>query len=222
MKIVALIPAKKKSTRLPSKNFLILKKKNIFDYTISAAKKSKLFDKICISSDDHNFLNNLNRPKIEKFYRSKKLGKKNTPLVKVCLNFIKEFEKKYFKIDILCLLYPTAPLRDAEDIKKTFKLLNKKCHFALAATTYSMPPQQALFLLNKEYTKPVFKKLVKKNESEIGKIVVDNGSTYFCYVKKFKRNKSFYGKNLRVYIMKKSQSIDLNDTEDLKILKKLI
>ena len=167
-------------------------------------------------------MNQLNKPGIEKFYRNKELGKSNTPLVQVCLNFIKEFEKKHFEIDILCLLYPTAPLRDANDIKKTFKLLNKNCHYSLAATTYSMPPQQALFLLNAGYTKPVFEKLLKKNESEIGRMVVDNGSTYFCYVKKFKKNKSFYGKNLRVYVMKKSKSIDLNDREDLKILKKLI
>lgn len=223
MKVIALVPAKKKSIRLPSKNFITIKKKPILNYTISAAKNSKIFDDICISSDDYKFLDNLKETKIKKFYRNKKLGRSNVPLLDVCKDFIYEFEKIYYKFDILCILYPTAPLRSAIDIIKTFKLLNKKkCHFSLAATKYSMPPQQALVLKRNKFVKPLFKDMVTKNESEIGNLVVDNGSTYFFYTKSFLKQKTFYGKNLRVNIMKKTSSVDLNDQEDLKILKKLI
>ena len=37
MKVVALIPAKKTSVRLPNKNFLKIKNKPILDFTIQAA-----------------------------------------------------------------------------------------------------------------------------------------------------------------------------------------
>tara|TARA_B110000967_G_C18742136_1_gene488284 strand:+ start:152 stop:826 length:675 start_codon:yes stop_codon:yes gene_type:complete len=223
MKIVALIPAKKTSIRLPNKNFLKINKKPIFDYTIKAAKKSKIFDKICISSDNYKFLNNFEDKQIEKIYRKKKLGNKKTSLVDVCKDFIFEFQKSYYEFDILCLLYPTAPLRLSKDIIKTYKLLNKKkCHFSLAATKYTMPPQQALILKKNKFVKPLFKNLVTKNESDIGKLVVDNGSTYFVFVKNFLSQSTFYGNNLRVNVMKKTSSIDLNDKEDLKLLKKII
>ena len=46
-----LIPVKKKSTRLKNKNFLKLGNKSLFEIAVDKALKSKLFDKIYISSD---------------------------------------------------------------------------------------------------------------------------------------------------------------------------
>ena len=223
MKVVALIPAKKTSVRLPNKNFLKIKNKPILDFTIQAAKNSKIFDKICISSDNYKFLDNFKDKQIEKIFRKKKLGNSSASLVDVCKDFVFEFQQLYYKFDILCLLYPTAPLRLGNDIINTYKLLDKKkCHFSLAATKYTMPPQQALILKKNNFVKPLFKNLVTKNESDIGELVVDNGSTYFVFVKNFLSQRTFYGNNLRVNVMKKTSSIDLNDKEDLKILKKII
>jgi len=51
-KIFAIIPVKKKSSRLKNKNFLKIKGKTLFDITLDYAKKSKIFDQIIISSDD--------------------------------------------------------------------------------------------------------------------------------------------------------------------------
>ena len=49
--------------------------------------------------------------------------------------------------------------------------------------------------------------------------MVDNGSTYAFFVKDFLKQKKFFGKKLKVYIMPKNKSFDLNDKEDLEILK---
>ena len=56
MKILCLIPAKKYSSRLANKNFLILKRKPLVEWTIILAKKIKLFNEIIVSSDDDKIL----------------------------------------------------------------------------------------------------------------------------------------------------------------------
>ena len=51
MKIIAMIPARKGSTRLKNKNLAIINKKPLIYYSIKAAKESKVFDSIFLNSD---------------------------------------------------------------------------------------------------------------------------------------------------------------------------
>lgn len=222
-KIVALIPARKNSARLLNKNFLKVKKKSLISYTIDSAKKSKMFDHICVSTDNNKFLKNLKDQSILKFSRKKKLTSSSARLIDVCIDFIKSFEKKYGKIDILCLLYATSPLRNYKDIINTVNKLKKKnCNFVISVSNYNLPPHQALVVKKNFFAKPLFKKLINKREDDLGRLVVDNGSTYAFFRDNFLKEKTFYGKKLKVNIMPKNRSIDLNDSEDLKILKKML
>ena len=50
-KLIAIIPAKGNSVRLPNKNILNFHGKPMISWTIESALKSKLFDKIIISTD---------------------------------------------------------------------------------------------------------------------------------------------------------------------------
>lgn len=221
--IVALIPARKNSTRLFNKNFLKIKKKSLINYTIDSAKKSKIFKYICISTDNDKFLKNLKDKTILKFSRKKNLASSSARLIDVCVDFIKSFEKKYGKIDILCLLYATSPLRNYKDIKNTIKKLKKNdCNFAISVTNYNLPPHQALLVKKNFFVRPLFKKLINKRDEALGHLVVDNGSTYAFFRDDFLKEKTFYGKKLKVNIMPKNRSVDLNDLEDLKILKKML
>ena len=56
-KILAIIPAKKNSRRLPGKNMKILIDKPLLQYTIETAKKSRFIDSILCSTDDEKILN---------------------------------------------------------------------------------------------------------------------------------------------------------------------
>ena len=49
--IVGIIPARKNSKRIKNKNIKLLNGKPLIEYTIIEAKKSKLLDKIIVSTD---------------------------------------------------------------------------------------------------------------------------------------------------------------------------
>ena len=69
--IIALIPAKKNSTRIIGKNMKLLKKKPLFQYSIEAARKSKFIKKIFVSSDDDKILSLTKRLNCEAISRPK-------------------------------------------------------------------------------------------------------------------------------------------------------
>ena len=219
MRIAALIPAKKKSVRLKNKNFMLFKGIPIIEHTIKEAKKTKLFSEIAVSTDNKKIQNRLKTLNVKFHLRKKKLCNTKATLVEVIEEYLKNSKNK---IDILCVLLATAPLRNFKDIKSVIKLLNKKnCNFSLAATSYNLPPHQALKLKKNNFVYPLFKKIINEREDKFGKLVVDNGSTYAFFVKDFLKQKNFFGKKLKVYVMPKKKSFDLNDKEDLDIIKAL-
>ena len=70
-KNVCIIPARQGSTRLKNKNFKLFKNKKLIEHTIISAIKSKLFDKIILSSDSNKILALSKKYSITPFFRDK-------------------------------------------------------------------------------------------------------------------------------------------------------
>ena len=110
--ILAMIPARKGSVRLKSKNLALLNNKPLISYAINVCKKSKIFDKIIINSDDKIFEKISKRYKVDFYERPKLYGKTNTQSDEVVYDFINKF-----KCDIILWVNPIAPLQTSEEIK---------------------------------------------------------------------------------------------------------
>ena len=94
MKRLAIIPARGGSKRLKNKNILNLDGKPLICYTIEESIKSKLFDKIIISTDDDKIVRIAKSYDIEISIRDKKLATDDAKVVDVCIQEIKNQKKK--------------------------------------------------------------------------------------------------------------------------------
>ena len=218
-KLIAIIPAKGNSVRLPNKNILNFHGKPMISWTIESALKSKLFDKIIISTDSNKIKNICKSYNVEIFKRGKQTSSNNATVVDVCLEVLNLKENLNYKK--FCCLYATAPFRNQKIIKKVVNQVDlKNCHFSMAVTEFNFPFHQAL-ITNNNFLKPVWKKKLKLDYKKIQKVLVDNGSTYCASVSKFKKIKSFYGNSLKGIEMDWTQSIDINNLKDFLISKAL-
>ena len=79
---ILIIPARKGSTRIKNKNRKKFNGKPIIAYSILAAKKSKLFNKIHVSTNCKKIkkISTLYGVKFD-FYRPEKLSKNNVPIL---------------------------------------------------------------------------------------------------------------------------------------------
>ena len=80
--IIAIIPAKGDSRRVPNKNMQLLLGKPLLQHAIEYAKNSNKLSKIFVSTDDSNIAEFSNSKGIEVIMRSKNLGGE-TPLIDV-------------------------------------------------------------------------------------------------------------------------------------------
>jgi CMP-N-acetylneuraminic acid synthetase len=215
---LAVIPARGGSKRLPRKNVLPFLGKPIIGYTVEAARASKLFDRVIVSTEDDEIASIAAGFGAEVRERAKELASDTARVVDVCLDLLDREQAQGRAYDVLAVLYATAPLRTAEDIAGTVNLLEPgRCDFALAVTNYDLPPHQALKVGDDNAVAPMWPALINERADVIGKLCVDNGSTYAVSVGAFRRERGFYGPGLRGYLMPRSRSIDIDTPEDFEM-----
>ena len=93
IKRLLVIPARSGSKRIKNKNFRKFNGKPIISYSILTALRSKIFDKIVVSTDNANYIRYLKRYNIEISYRSKKLSNDNATIELVLRNIMLEYAK---------------------------------------------------------------------------------------------------------------------------------
>ena len=126
MKVVAVIPARADSKRLPRKNIQKLGGITLIDRSINFARKLKFIDDIVISTDDSYIIKKNRKKKFLKvFNRSKNLSGKNAKTIDVLIDVIKEYEKNFDRIETILLLQATSPFRSKKKIYYAYKKYKK-------------------------------------------------------------------------------------------------
>jgi pseudaminic acid cytidylyltransferase len=208
--MLAIIPARGGSKRLPRKNIADFHGKPLIAWTIEAAQKSNCFSEIVVSTDDEEIAAVAAKcwAKVER--RPADLATDESRVVDVCLSMLSARNCTQF-----ACLYATSPLRTGADISGVVGLLKPfRCDFAMAVAPFECSPHQAL----KEddgYLSPMWPELIEKRHNEIPRLYVDNGSTYAATVEAFRQHKTFYGPNLRGWVMPRERSVDIDTQLDL-------
>jgi CMP-N-acetylneuraminic acid synthetase len=120
-KIIAMIPARIGSTRLPKKNLALLSGHPLIYYALAAAKESGIFDRIVLNSDSPLFSEISERYDVEFYHRPDHLGSSEAKSDSVVYDFMKKHSG-----DILVWVNPTSPLQTGHKIKEIVAYFVKK------------------------------------------------------------------------------------------------
>ena len=190
-KILAIIPARKGSKRLPGKNTKELLGKKMIEYSIDEALKSKYISKIVISTDDEKVMDITNSKmkksseNISLIKRPKELCEDDTPTMPVLQHVLKSIPNEY---DTVILLQPTSPLRTVDHIDKCIDIfLKEEC-----------------------------KSLVTVKEVEPFNIFVPNGAVFIANRSMITKESKLRDRNVRLVIMSQEDSIDVDTEIDFK------
>jgi len=112
MKIIAMIPARIGSKRVPKKNLRLINGQPLISYSIDAAIKADIFDEIYINSDAEIFSEIAEGKDIEFYKRPERLGSDATNNDEFVADFISKVNG-----DILIQLLPTSPLITPDEIR---------------------------------------------------------------------------------------------------------
>lgn len=110
--ILAIIPARGGSKRIPGKNLKPMCGKPMIDWTIEAAKGSKYLDKIVVSTEDPAIVAAVSNRGVDIVDRPQDLAGDRSSVYDAIFHACEQYEP----FDYVCLLQITSPLRKTEDI----------------------------------------------------------------------------------------------------------
>lgn len=139
MNIIGLIPARGGSKKLPGKNIKDLHGKPLISYTIDAALKSSMLDRVIVTTDDEAIASAALQYKAEvPFMRPAELASDTSPDRPVIIHAVEWLkENENYSVDAVALLRPTTPFKTAELIDSCIKKLNESDYSAIRTVTRS-------------------------------------------------------------------------------------
>lgn len=220
--ILAIIPARGGSKRLPRKNILDLNGKPLIAYTIEAALKSNFITKTIVSSDDDEILNIAQKYGSKIIKRPDYLATDTATSFDVIEHTILNQNEKY---DYIILLQATSPLRDAKHIDEAIELLKSKNADAVVSVCEMDHSPLWSNTLNETLSMKGFLKdeVLNKRSQDLKKYYRLNGAIYICKTEKLLEEKSFFlNDNIFAYVMDRKSSIDIDTELDFLIAKTII
>ena len=140
---VAIIPARGGSKRIPRKNIKEFCGKPMIAWSIEAAQKSGVFDRIIVSTDEYG----AEVP----FMRPEELSNDFAGTIPVIRHATDWLISHGCELDFVCCIYATAPFIRAEDIVLGLATLGEQQgDYAFTVTRFPYPIQRALKVSNKQ------------------------------------------------------------------------
>ncbi len=215
---IAIIPARKNSQRLKNKNIKFFFGKPVIYYSIREAKKTKLFDKIIVTTDSEKI------KKIALKYgadividRKKKLSKNYISIVQVIKDAINSLNKLNIKCKYICCIFPASPLIKFTNIIRGYKkiLSKKNFDFVFAAKILNTKNQNIFILKNDKIKK------LKILNNTYTKIATDAGQFYWGCKASWLQNNSTFTKNISSVALDEYRAQDMNTIYDWNLSKML-
>lgn len=225
MNNLAIIPARSGSKGLKDKNIKMLNEKPLIAYSIKAAKESGLFDEIMVSTDSEKYAEIAKQwgAKVP-FLRSQELSNDTASSWDVVKDVIERYKSFGIEFDTVALLQPTSPLRSSEDIINGYEVMKEKAaNFVVSICEMDHSPLWANTLPDdhsmERFIRPEVVKIPRQSIPTYYRI---NGALYIIKVDYLMKTTDIYSAKSYATIMKKENSIDIDDQMDFTIAEVLI
>ena len=213
-KIIAIIPARAGSKRLPGKNTLPFAGRPCIQWTIDAACGCRQIDDVVVSTDDSKVSELVSEHKdLQLIHRPAYLAQNTSSTVDVVVHALEALGNRGQEYQWLLLLQPTSPLRTAADIEAAFDLLSEKEASGLVSICRTPHPREWVGTTTPGETLESFFQAteleVRSNELPISYTV--NGAIYIVKMDVFLRERTFFSeKNVIGFEMSRESSVDID------------
>lgn len=215
-KVLAIIPARGGSKGILNKNIKNFNGKPLIQWTIESALKSKLIDKIVVSSDSHKIINISKKLGADIVFRPKNISGDNATTESAVKHCVKYFKNSY---ETIVILSPTSPLRKKNDIDSAIHFFKSN----QLDSCFSGSKLTDFLIWNYDTTSKKFKSINydyknrgRRQERKVG--YVENGSIYIFKANFFIKKNNRIAGILDIFEMDFWQSFEIDEKEDWKLL----
>ena len=221
-KNICLIPARGGSKRIKNKNIKLFNNHPLISYAIKASKKSKIFDRVIVSTDSKKIAKISIKYGAEiPFLRSKNISTDKSTTLSVIKDVIKRL-KLYERYEFICVIYATAVRVSDKDLYNAQKKIKSdKSDMLISVTEFDYPPLRALKINNKNFLEFNWKQYAPKRSQDLPKLIRDAGQFYIYRISSISKIKNVIPKKTSFFMLRRYNAIDIDTPEDLELLKKI-
>lgn len=215
MKMLALIPARGGSKRIPKKNIREFFGRPIISYSIAAALEAEIFDEVMVSTD------NTEIAEISKtigaqipFLRSADTSDDHSTISDVVDEVLAQYEARGKLFDVVCVIYPTAPFVTAEKIKRGLNLLLERNHEAVFYVVKFSHPIQRAWTIDGEKLSFVSPENKNRRSQDLQATYHDAGQLFWITRQAFLRNRNVFVDDIGAVELPEREVQDIDTLED--------
>lgn len=222
--VLGIIPARGGSKGIPHKNMVELCGKPLIQYTFDAVCGSKMLTRCIVSTEDTMIKKYSEEQGFEVIDRPEELATDFTTTASVILYTLDFLKKKENYIpEYVMILQPTSPLRESKDIDECIDLIQKKGASSVVSVMelpHNYLPEK-LMVLKHERLFFESKDGIKYTTRQMQRtLYARNGAAIYLFkTSVIYETMSYYGDDCVPYIMPKCKSLDIDDYEDLELIK---
>lgn len=213
---LCVIPARGGSKRIPRKNIRDFCGKPMIAWSIEAAKESGCFDRIIVSTDDHEIgdvakIYGADVP----FIRPAALADDYLGITPVIAHAIQWHIDHDNKPDHACCVFATAPFIQAEDINRGLDLLlSSGVDFSFSVASYAFPIQRAIRITNGQRVEMFQPEHFNTRSQDLEEVWHDAGQFYWGNASAWLEGKALFSSNAAPVILPRHRVQDIDTPED--------
>lgn len=215
-KILAIIPARAGSKRIPNKNIKKFLGKPLITYTIEQAKKCKFIDRVIVDTDSFQVAKVAKAYGAEvPFLRPPKLATDKARVIDAIIHLLDRLknEQSYEPTHVM-ILQTTSPLREIQDIEACWDLMQKTD----ATTVLTVCPTHPRLYYMDEKQNIILANGSEKQSTNIQAwrlaYILNGCFVYIIKTSALRAEQSVITKNTKAVVCEKWRSVDLDEPED--------
>ena len=224
-KVLAVVPARGGSKRLPTKNILMLSGKPLIAWSIEAGLSSKYVDRVIVSTDDQEIANISKQWGADvPFIRPDELASDSATTMDTIVHALNSVDNAAETYAYILLLQPTSPLRTSAHIDEAVELMVERSADSVIGVSEVLHPYEWSNTLPENLSMDDFisKEAYFTRSQDFPKRYQINGAIYL--IKKdsmLLSGRMISDINSVAYIMDKLYSIDIDDEYDFLLAESL-
>jgi len=228
--VVALVPARAGSRRIPHKNVKLLGRHPLLAYTVAAALESGVFDSVVLSTDSEEVASLARHYGADvPFLRPADMAEDLSPDIEWVRFTIDELALQGRRYDAFSILRPTSPLRRAATIRRAWgEFAGDPDADSLRAVEPCRQHPAKMWvragnrirpLLGDDATDPP---LHSRPYQALPPVLVQNASLEMAWTRTVETTGTIAGRSVRPFLSEGHDGFDLNDQADWWVLERLL
>jgi N-acylneuraminate cytidylyltransferase len=222
--MIAVIPARGGSKRIPRKNIIDFCGRPMIAWTIEAACESRLFSRVLVSTDDAEIaaLSRANGAEVP-FLRDA-AAEDEAPVANATITALRQAQEHWREnYRTVVQLMPNCPLRGAGDILNAVERFRSSgAPFLVSCFKYGwMNPWWAHRVDASGHPEPLFKDTLARRSQELDALYCPTGAIWIADVDALQASQTFYGTGHIFHPIEWESAVDIDDEGDLSMARAL-